>query len=120
MPGIINSFDPATQTAVIQPALRRRVKGEAVSLPLLYDVPVFFPGSRVSGITWPVAAGDECLVVFADASIDTRNGFIRSRWYYKGDTVYNEFEIPQEVTERLTLPSGRKETLTGGVYCFAE
>ena len=57
---------------------------------------------------------------FADASIDTRNGFIRSRWHYKGDTVYYEFEIPRGVTARLTLPSGRKETLTGGVYCFAE
>ena len=57
---------------------------------------------------------------FADASIDTRSGFIRSRWYYKGDVVYYEFEIPQGVTAHLTLPSGRKETLTGGVYCFAE
>ena len=57
---------------------------------------------------------------FADASIDSRNGTVRSYWYYKGDTVYYELEIPEGVTARLTLPSGRKETLTGGKYLFAE
>lgn len=57
---------------------------------------------------------------FADASIDTRNGTIRSYWYYKGDVVYYEFEIPTGVTARLTLPSGRTETLTGGKYLFVE
>lgn len=57
---------------------------------------------------------------FADASIDSRNGTIRSYWYYKGDTVYYEFEIPTGVTAYVTLPSGKKETLTGGSFCFAE
>lgn len=57
---------------------------------------------------------------FSDASIDTRNGTIRSYWYYKGDVVYYEFEIPAGVTAHLTLPSGRTETLTGGKYLFAE
>ena len=57
---------------------------------------------------------------FADASIDSRNGMIRSYWYYKGDTVYYEFEIPAGVTAYVTLPSGKKETLTDGKFCFAE
>ena len=57
---------------------------------------------------------------FADAAIDTRNGTVRSYWYYKGDTVYYEFEIPTGVTAYVTLPSGRKETLVGGKHCFAE
>lgn len=57
---------------------------------------------------------------FADASIESRNGFIRSYWYYKGDTIYYEFTIPAGVTARLTLPSGYTETLTGGIYHFAE
>ena len=71
LPGIVESFDSAAQTATVRPALKRRNrKGEAVSLPLLRDVPVFFPGGRTSGITWPVARGDECLLVFADSAID--------------------------------------------------
>ena len=57
---------------------------------------------------------------FADASIDTRNGTVRSYWYYKGDTVYYEFEIPANVTARVTLPSGKTAVLAGGKHCFAE
>ncbi|MBQ2734567.1 MAG: family 78 glycoside hydrolase catalytic domain [Clostridia bacterium] len=57
---------------------------------------------------------------FADASIASRNGYIRSHWYYKGDTVYYEFEIPEGVTATLRLPSGYTETLTAGSYRFAE
>ena len=41
-----------------------------MNYPVLSDVPVFFPGSRDSAITWPVSAGDECLLVFADSAID--------------------------------------------------
>ena len=57
---------------------------------------------------------------FAEASIDSRNGMIRAHWYYKEDVVYYEFEIPAGVTAYLTLPSGYTETLSGGIYHFAE
>ena len=62
---------------------------------------------------------DKCLG-WADASIDSRNGLIRSYWYYKGDTVYYEFDIPAGVTANVQLPSGKTCTLTGGSYRFAE
>ncbi len=54
---------------------------------------------------------------FAKASYDSKFGRIISHWYYKGDFVYYEFEIPDGVTADLTLPDGRKYTLTGGSYC---
>ena len=57
---------------------------------------------------------------WADASIESRNGLIRSYWYYKGDTVYYEFDIPAGVTAKISLPSGKAYTLTGGSYRFAE
>ncbi|MBQ3015038.1 MAG: family 78 glycoside hydrolase catalytic domain, partial [Clostridia bacterium] len=57
---------------------------------------------------------------FADGSIDTKFGTIRSHWYYKDDVVYYEFTIPQGVTAHLTLPSGKIETLGEGTYHFAE
>lgn len=57
---------------------------------------------------------------FADASIDSRNGRIRSYWYYKGDKVYYEFDIPAGVTAHISLPSGKEYTLSGGNYYFAE
>ena len=57
---------------------------------------------------------------FAEGSIDSRNGRIRSYWYYKGEKVYYEFEIPAGVTAQLRLPSGYTATLTEGIHHFAE
>ena len=57
---------------------------------------------------------------YIDASIESRNGFIRSAWYYKDDVVYYEVEIPEGVTANLTLPSGKTYELTSGSYRFAE
>ncbi|MBR4014321.1 MAG: alpha-L-rhamnosidase, partial [Clostridia bacterium] len=57
---------------------------------------------------------------FADVSLKTRNGEIFASWYYKGDTVYYEFDIPDQITATITLPSGYKETVGGGKYCYAE
>ena len=68
LPGIVESYDPATQTASIRPALRSRVGGDVVQLPLLTDVPVFLPGSERNN--WTVSPGDFCLLIFADACID--------------------------------------------------
>ena len=75
LPGTVVSFDSAAQTAEIRPA----VKAGALALPVLRDVPVFFPGSRDNAITWPVCTGDECLVILADADIDA--------WFETGETA---------------------------------
>ena len=57
---------------------------------------------------------------FIDASIESRNGFVRSAWYYKDDVVYYELEIPEGATASLTLPSGKTYDLEGGIYHFSE
>ena len=62
---------------------------------------------------------DKCLG-FADTSIDTRNGKLHLRWYYKEDVVHYELDVPESMTAHLTLPSGYTATLTGGSYLFAE
>ena len=65
LPGKVVSFDADSQTAVIQPALRRRAEqGDEVPLPLLRDVPVFMP------VPFEVREGDACLMIFADCDID--------------------------------------------------
>lgn len=75
MPGIIQSFDPDAVTAVVQPAIKsvetdndgnRTTK----DYPMLVDVPVVFPRGGGCTLTFPVKAGDECLVIFADRCID--------------------------------------------------
>ena len=57
---------------------------------------------------------------FAKTSLETRNGMIRMHWYYKGDVVYYEVEVPAGTTAHLTLPSGFTATLGGGIHHFAE
>lgn len=57
---------------------------------------------------------------FAEASIESRHGFVRLHWYYKGDTVYYEIEVPQSSVAEVTLPSGYHEFLAGGIYHFAQ
>lgn len=75
LPGIIQSFDPEAVTVTVQPAIKgstRQADGSTVSvvLPLLVDVPVIFPRGGGVTLTFPVTAGDECLVVFGDRCID--------------------------------------------------
>ena len=75
LPGIIQSFNPDAVTCVVQPALKGQLsdtqgKSHSVTLPLLVDVPVIFPRGGGVTLTFPVSAGDECLVVFGDRCID--------------------------------------------------
>lgn len=75
MPGIIESFDPATQTASVQPAIMEDVKignddTKAESIPVLSQVPVQFPRGGGYSMTFPVKKGDECLLIFGDSCID--------------------------------------------------
>ena len=98
LPGIVESYDSETQTAVIRPAVKHRLVSSraersgaegspsSVSLPLLRDVPVFMP------VQFEVNPGDACLVIFADRDIDA--------WFESGET-----EVP---------PSGRMHSLSDG------
>lgn len=70
LPGIIQSFDPDTQTADIQPAVHDHLRdGTSVEYPLLRSVPVFIP-SGSTDIAESIQPGDSCLVIFADTCID--------------------------------------------------
>ncbi|MDD5417249.1 MAG: Gp138 family membrane-puncturing spike protein [Candidatus Aenigmarchaeota archaeon] len=77
IPGTIQSFNSENQTAVIVPNIRsieNRRDGTTVytQLPDLIEVPLVFPYSTTTGfsVTFPVAQGDQCLVIFAQRSID--------------------------------------------------
>ena len=75
LPGIIQSFDPVTLTCEVQPAIQGRQRDadgtiRQVNLPLLLDCPVVFPHAGSCSLTFPIKAGDECLVVFSSRGID--------------------------------------------------
>jgi hypothetical protein len=73
LPGIVLSYDAATQTASIQPAVNRWVPDESSPdedlsepLPALQSVPVMWPKGRNFSVTGTLAAGDPVLLVCID------------------------------------------------------
>lgn len=95
MPGIVKAFrtDSASGCVVdVQPSiqLRRRLTGpdgnyEWVSLPLIPDCPVMFPGGGGFTLTFPIKEGDECLLVFANRCIDA--------WFEAGGDTNQQAEL---------------------------
>lgn len=77
-PGIIQAVDYEKQLLTVQPAVRRvfitRDGNTEIlapqDLPVLINVPMIFPRGGGFSLTFPVAAGDECLLVFCERSID--------------------------------------------------
>jgi hypothetical protein len=71
MPGIIQSFNATSCTCVVQPVFNRKLPdGTVKARPVLADCPVYFPGGGGGRLTFPVKAGDQCLIVFQDRRID--------------------------------------------------
>lgn len=111
MPGIIQSFDPETITAVVQPAIRAVERDNdgntsTTDYPLLVDVPVVFPRGGGCTLTFPVAPGDECLVIFADRCIDFwwQNGGIQEPVDTRMHDLSDAFAIvgPQSQAQKIS------------------
>jgi hypothetical protein len=114
LPGIVESFDPDKHTVSIQPAIQARVRAADgseswVSLPLLVDVPVQFPGGGGFILTFPIVKGNEALVVFSSRCIDS--------WYQSGG-VQNQAELRMhDLSDGFALPGIRSlpHVIPGGV-----
>ncbi|QUN56142.1 Gp138 family membrane-puncturing spike protein [Burkholderia cenocepacia] len=75
LPGTVESFDPVAMTVSVQPGTKDSIRNEDGTIstspfPLLTDCPVVWQGGGGVTATFPIAAGDECLVVFASRCID--------------------------------------------------
>lgn len=69
--GQINSFDPAKKTAEVQILFKgMRADGTIFSNPQLVDCPVFTPQGGGAFLQLPIAAGDQCIVIFSDRNLD--------------------------------------------------
>ena len=74
LPGIVQSYDAASQTANVLPAVKRPLLasdgsvGDFESHPVVPNVPVAFPRSASFGAHWPLAAGDAVWLVFSELS----------------------------------------------------
>jgi len=70
----VTAYDAATQRVSVQGVNQRAYIDEAgdrqvENLPVFQDVPVGFCGTASDNMTWPIAVGDTCQVVFSEQSI---------------------------------------------------
>ena len=83
MPGHIVSYNPATMTVTVQPDIQGVLRNPdgtklMVAITPIADVPVCFPGGGGHILTFPIGPGDDCLIMFAERSIDN--------WFQHGGT----------------------------------
>lgn len=72
--GAITEYDAATQRASVQPLIQHGTMNEdsqrvAETLPVLHDIMVKFGGAARGRITYPVAAGDPCVIWWSHSSL---------------------------------------------------
>lgn len=75
-PGIVKEVDLSRQTVTVQLAIQGKIVDQSgvakwINMPLLTDVPIIWPRAGGFSLTFPVAIGDECLVVFGERCIDS-------------------------------------------------
>ncbi|MHA0917099.1 Gp138 family membrane-puncturing spike protein [Kosakonia cowanii] len=116
-PGIIQSFDPESCTCTVQPAIMGKSddgQGNVRSqpLPLLVDVPVIFPRGGGCTLTFPVNAGDECLLIFADRCIDF--------WWQSGGVQEPVDTRMHDLSDAFAIPGPMSQTRKiGGISTSA-
>jgi hypothetical protein len=100
--GVINSFDPTTQTATVQIQVLRNIGNTQVAYPLLTDCPVIFPSGGGAYMTFPVAKGDPCLVLFNDRDLDL--------WFTTGNVVGPNSARAHSLSDGIVLVGIRNKT----------
>jgi hypothetical protein len=69
LPGRIQSVSGPRVS--VKPLVNRQLRdGRVDDMAVIPNVPLWFPQGGGTSITWPVAVGDQCLIVFCERSID--------------------------------------------------
>jgi len=99
IPGIVQSYDPATQQAEVQVAIKKTygIAGEDVVLdaPVITSVPVVFPSTKNSFLIFPVEQGDSVLLVFSERSLE--------RWLSAGGVVEGGINRKFDLTDAIAI-----------------
>lgn len=104
MPGIVNSYDAASQTAEIQPAVRNVIlardededEDTPVDLPILPSVPVCWPRAGSFYLHFPLSAGDSVLVIFSELDINA--------WRNSGDVSDPGLALRHMLSGAIAVP----------------
>ena len=106
--GIIQSFNPILQEAVVAIAFQRVTSiapdgtETIANFPLLLNVPVYFPGGGGFTLTFPVSKGDECIILFNDCQIDN--------WIINGQIIPPTVGRVHDLSDGIALVGVRNNT----------
>ena len=96
IPGKIVSYDPATGLATVKPIMKYTTPdGDSISYPDISGVPVVYQRFRnqESVMAFPISAGDGCLLVIAEQSLDY--------WLYGRET---STDLKFDLTNAICIP----------------
>jgi hypothetical protein len=71
IPGKITKYEAGTKKASVKPLVQHTFPdGTSVPMPVIDGVPVIFPGSTDFVLSFPLKAGDGCLILFSEKALD--------------------------------------------------
>ncbi|WP_227728581.1 Gp138 family membrane-puncturing spike protein [Yersinia proxima] len=107
MPGVVQSFDAESVTCDIQIGIKGESGGESTNLSVLTNVPVLFPRGGGVTMTFPIKAGDECLLIFGDRCIDF--------WHQSGDIQETVDEREHDLSDAFAIigPQSQAKKISG-------
>lgn len=73
LPGKFVSYSSGSNRASVQPVGKFKTQdGRNLAYPVIHNVPVQFPTGQggTAGITFPIAVGDGCLLIFQESQVD--------------------------------------------------
>lgn len=100
MPGVVENFDAATQSASVRLGFKRAYNdGTVREYQVVANVPVFFPATQEAWLRFPVAAGDTVLVHFAERALDN--------WWLNGGSQDPELPRKFSTNDAIAVPGLR-------------
>jgi len=97
LPGQIVTYDFKKRKASIKPLIKKRyLSGDVEPLPIIYDVPVVFPGTDRIGFHFPLKKGDRVLIVFSQRSLD--------KWLDSGKDVDPQDRRKFDLSDAVAIP----------------
>lgn len=117
MPGIVKAVDLTKMTVSAQLAIQGVIENEdgstqSINLPLLVDVPIVFPSAGGFTITFPIAVGDEVLVVFASRCMDS--------WWQSGGVGRPMEARMHDLSDGFAIPGPKSQpNVVGGISATA-
>jgi phage baseplate assembly protein gpV len=126
LPGIYKGAGKG-KTAKVQPAVKAKLRGQDglftdVELPMCLDCPIVWPGGGGFLLTFPIADGDEGLLVFASRCIDSwwQSGSVQAQAELRMHDLSDGFFLPGQLSQSkaptISTSTAQLRSLDGATY----